>query len=97
MTSVVATCYLLGVSTRRMDKLVQSLGITGLSKSQVSVMARDLDEQVAAFRTRPLDAGPHRFAAADALQHKVREDHQVVSVASLVATGVNAVTARCWA
>ena len=40
LTSVVATCYLLGVSTRRMDKLVQALGITGLSKSQVSVMAR---------------------------------------------------------
>ncbi|GAA2160205.1 hypothetical protein GCM10009826_27000 [Humibacillus xanthopallidus] len=46
LTTVVATCYLLGVSTRRMDKLVRSLGITGLSKSQVSVMARDLDEQV---------------------------------------------------
>src|SRR3954466_12687110 len=43
LTSVVATCYLLGVSTRRMDRLVQSLGITRLSKSQVSVMARDLD------------------------------------------------------
>ena len=46
LTSVVATCYLLGVSTRRMDKLVQTLGITGLSKSQVSVMARELDEHV---------------------------------------------------
>jgi transposase-like protein len=64
---VVATCYLLGVSTRRMDKLVQSLGITGLSKSQVSVMAKDLDEHVADFRTRPLDAGPYTFVAADAL------------------------------
>ena len=50
-------CYLLGVSTRRMEKLVESLGITRLSRSQVSEMARDLDEQVAAFRTRPLDAG----------------------------------------
>jgi putative transposase len=49
LISVVATCYLLGVSTRRMDKLVQSLGITSLSKSQVSRMAADLDEQVAAF------------------------------------------------
>jgi hypothetical protein len=55
LTSVVATCYLLGVSTRRMDKLVQALGITGLSKSQVSVTARDLDEHVASFRSRPLD------------------------------------------
>ena len=50
LTSVVATCYLLGVSTRRMNKLVQSLGITGLSRSQVSVMARDLDALVADFR-----------------------------------------------
>jgi transposase-like protein len=55
LISVVATCYLLGVSTRRMDKLVQSLGIDGLSKSRVSRMAADLDEQVAAFRTRPPD------------------------------------------
>ena len=58
LTSVVATCYLLGVSTRRMEKLVGSLGITRLSRSQVSEMARDLDAQVEAFRTRPLDAGP---------------------------------------
>ena len=59
LTTVVATCYLLGVSTRRMDKLVQSLGITGLSKSQVSVMAKELDAHVEEFRTRPLaDAGP---------------------------------------
>ena len=56
LTSVVATCYLLGVSTRRMEKLVESLGITRLSRSQVSVMAADLDAQVADFRTRPLDA-----------------------------------------
>jgi transposase-like protein len=90
LTSVVATCYLLGVSTRRMDKLVQTLGITGLSKSQVSVMAKDLDEQVAAFRTRPLDEGPYTFVAADALMMKVREDSRVVKVAVMVATGVNA-------
>ena len=45
------TCYLLGVSTRRMDKLVETLGITRLSKSQVSVMAKELDEQVESFRT----------------------------------------------
>ncbi len=60
LTSVVATGYLLGVSTRRMDKLVQSLGITSLSRSQVSEMSKDLDAQVTAFRTRPLDAGPTR-------------------------------------
>src|SRR5829696_823225 len=55
LTTVVATCYLLGVSTRRMQKLVESLGITRLSKSQVSEMARDLDAQVTDFRHRPLD------------------------------------------
>jgi putative transposase len=90
LTSVVATCYLLGVSTRRMEKLVGSLGITRLSKSQVSAMAADLDEQVAAFRTRPLDAGPYRFVAADALVLKVREAGRVVNVHALVAVGVNA-------
>ena len=91
LTSVVATCYLLGVSTRRMDKLVQTLGITGLSKSQVSVMARELDEHVEQFRTRRLeDAGPFTFVAADALVLKVREGGRVVAVHVLVATGVNA-------
>jgi transposase-like protein len=91
LISVVATCYLLGVSTRRMDKLVQSLGITSLSKSQVSRMAADLDAQVAAFRTRPLgDAGPFTLVAADALTMKVREQGRVVNAVVLVATGVNA-------
>ena len=88
LTSVVATCYLLGVSTRRMDKLVQSLGITGLSKSQVSEMAKDLDGHVEQFRTRRLD-GPFTFVAADALVLKVREGGRVVGVHALVATGVN--------
>ncbi|MCK6040345.1 transposase, partial [Klebsiella quasipneumoniae] len=59
LITVVADCYLAGVSTRRMDKLVKTLGIDSLSKSQVSRMAQDLDEQVAAFRHRRLDeAGP---------------------------------------
>jgi putative transposase len=90
LTTVVATCYLLGVSTRRMEKLAESLGITRLSKSQVSEMARDLDEQVAQFRHRRLDAGPYTFVAADALVLKVREGGRVVGVHALVATGVNA-------
>jgi putative transposase len=49
LTTVVATCYLLGVSTRRMEKLVETLGITRLSKSQVSTMAAELDSQVASW------------------------------------------------
>jgi transposase-like protein len=90
LTTVVATSYLLGVSTRRMEDLVKTLGITGLSKSQVSEMAKDLDEQVEQFRTRPLDQGPYTFVAADALTMRVREGGRVVKVAVLVATGVNA-------
>jgi transposase-like protein len=90
LVTVVATSYLLGVSTRRMEKLVATLGIDRLSKSQVSEMAKDLDAQVEAFRTRPLDAGPYTFAAADALVLKVREAGRTVNVHALVATGVNA-------
>src|SRR3954454_6298936 len=89
LTTVVATCYLLGVSTRRMEKLVDTLGITRLSKSQVSTMAQELDAQVADFRHRPLDAGPYTFLAADALVLKVREGGRVVNVHALVAVGVN--------
>jgi putative transposase len=90
LTTVVATCYLLGVSTRRMNKLVGALGITGLSRSQVSTMAADLDAQVEAFRTRPLDASPYVFVAADALTMKVREGGRTVNTHVLLATGVNA-------
>ncbi len=87
LVSVVATSYLLGVSTRRMEKLVETLGITRLSKSQVSQMAKDLDGQVEAFRTRPLDAGPYTFVAADALVLKVREGGRTLSSRSGIGRG----------
>ncbi|MFN3708376.1 transposase, partial [Microcella sp.] len=91
MITVVADAYLAGVSTRRMDKLVKTLGIHSLSKSQVSRMATDLDEHVTEFRTRPLsDAGPFTFVACDALTMKVREGGRVINTVVLVATGVNA-------
>jgi putative transposase len=90
LVTVVATSYLLGVSTRRMEKLVGALGIDRPSKLKVSEMAEDLDEQVAAFRSRPLNAGPYTFVAADALVLKVREGGRTVNVHALVATGVNA-------
>jgi putative transposase len=90
LITVVADCYLAGVSTRRMDKLVKTLGIDSLSKSQVSRMAADLDEHVEQFRHRPLgDAGPFTFVAADALTMKVREGGRVVNAVVLLATGVN--------
>jgi putative transposase len=90
LISVVATSYLLGVSTRRVEKLVEQLGIAGLSKSQVSQMAKQLDDQVAAFRNRPLDTDPYTFVWFDALTQKVRDNGRTVIVHALVATGVNA-------
>ena len=90
LVSVVATSYLLGVSTRRVEKLVGQLGIAQLSKSQVSEMAKSLDEQVEAFRSRPLDAGPYTFLWLDALTQKVREHGRTVIVHALIAVGVTA-------
>lgn len=90
LASVVATSYLLGVSTRRVEKLAASLGVTGLSKSQVSAMAAELDEVVEGFRSRPLDRGPYTFVWIDALTQKVREGGRTVNVHCLIATGVNA-------
>ncbi|WP_347042662.1 IS256 family transposase [Brachybacterium nesterenkovii] len=90
LITVVADCYIAGVSTRRMDKLVKTLGIDGLSRSQVSRMASELDQQVKTFRHRPLgEAGPFTFVAADALTMKVRDGGRVTSAVVLVATGVN--------
>jgi transposase-like protein len=89
LVSVVATSYLLGVSTRRVEKLAESLGIKSLSKSQVSELAKSLDGAVGQFRSRPLDAGPYRFVQADALTLQVREGGRTVLVHGLVATGVN--------
>jgi putative transposase len=89
LISVVATAYLLGVSTRRVEKLAETLGVTQLSKSQVSDMAKHLDARVAEFRNRPLDQGPYTFVWLDALTQKVREGGRVVNIACLVAVGVN--------
>ncbi len=90
LISVAATAYLLGVSTRRVEKLAGSLGATQLSKSQISAMAKHLDDQVTAFRNRPLDAGPYAFVWVDALTLKVREQGRIINVHALVAVGVNA-------
>jgi transposase-like protein len=86
---VVAEAYVRGVSTRRVEGLVEALGIASLSKSQVSELAKDLDEMVCDFRNRPLDAGPYTYVWADALTMKVREGGRIVNVACLLAVGVN--------
>ena len=101
--TVVADCYVGGVSTRRMaprmhasrishpgPQLVKTLGINSLSTSQVSRMAESLDEHVEQFRHRPLDeAGPFTFVSAAALTMKVREGGRVINPVMLLATGVN--------
>ena len=87
LLAVVQEAYVLGVSTRRVDELVQSLGITGISRSEVSRICAALDAEVATFRNRPLaEAYPYVFF--DATYLKVREAGRVVSMAALVATGV---------
>jgi transposase-like protein len=90
LISVVAASYLLGVSTRRVEKLAGTLGITSLSKSQVSELSKSLDGAVEQFRSRPLDAAPYRFVQADAMTVRVREGGRTVLVHALIATGVNA-------
>jgi transposase-like protein len=94
LATVVATSYLLGVSTRRVEKLAEPLGVTKLSTSQVSVMAAELDEMVAGFRSRPLDAGPYAFIWIDALTQKVREGGRTLNVHALIATGSMRAAAR---
>jgi putative transposase len=90
LVQVVADCYLAGVSTRRVDKLVQQLGLDGISKSQVSELAKSLDETVEGWRSRPLDASPYTYVWIDALTQKVREGGRIVNVAVVHAVGVNA-------
>lgn len=90
LVSVIAQAYLAGVSTRRVEGLVQTLGIERLSKSQVSVMAKSLDGMVDEFRHRPLDAGPYTYLWIDALTQRCREGGRVVNVCTAIATGVNA-------
>jgi putative transposase len=90
LVAVVAECYVRGVSTRRVEGLVQTLGIESLSKSQVSRMAKELDVEVAAFRNRPLDGGPYTYVSMDAMTQKVREGGRIVNVAVVIAVGVNA-------
>lgn len=84
--TAIATAYLAGVSTRRVDKLAKALGIDGISKSQVSRIAAELDGKVQAFRERKLER-PTPYVWLDAVAIKVREQGRVVSVAVVIAIG----------
>ncbi len=88
--SVIADAYLAGVSTRRVEKLVQQLGVERMSKSQVSRLAKSLDGIVEDFRTRPLDGAPYAYVTLDALVVKCREGGRTVNVCVVHAVGVNA-------
>jgi len=90
LVAVVAESYVLGVSTRKVEDLVQTLGIARLSKSQVSDLAQSLDATVASFRERPLDGGPYPYVWLDAIALRCREGGRTVHVAALIAVGVNA-------
>jgi len=89
LLAVIQQAYIEGVSTRRVEDLVQALGCDGISKSEVSRICQALDAQVQAFRERPLDQGPYVYVWLDALTQKVREGGRVVNVAVVVATAVN--------
>ncbi len=90
LAAVVCQAYVEGVSTRRVDDLVRAMGIEGISKSEVSRMAQELDHVVAEFRNRPLDAGPYRYLWIDGVTQRVREGGRVVNVTAVIATAVNA-------
>jgi transposase-like protein len=90
LLAVVQQAYVEGVSTRRVDTLVKSLGCEGISKSQVSRICQALDATVDSFLGCPLDSGPYPYLWLDALTQKVREDGRIVNVSVVVATAVNA-------
>jgi transposase-like protein len=87
LSAVVQEAYVQGVSTRRIEDLVQALGMTGISKSQVSRLCQELDAEVERFRTRPL-SGPYPYVWWDATFVKVRQHGRVVSMAVVIAIGV---------
>jgi len=86
--AVVVEAYVKGVSTRKVDDLVRALGIDGISRSEVSRICKVLDEEVKTFLQRPIE-GEHPYVWLDATFHKVRQDGRVISVATVVAIGVN--------
>jgi putative transposase len=89
LTAVIQEAYIQGISTRSVDELVKALGMTGISKSQVSRLCEEIDERVRAFLDRPIE-GDWPYLWIDATYVKVRQAGRIVSVAVIVAVGVNA-------
>ena len=88
LTAVIQEAYIQGISTRSVDDLVKAMGLDGISKSQVSRLCTEIDERVNAFLDRPIE-GDWPYVWLDATYVKVRRDHHIVSVAVIVAVGVN--------
>ncbi len=88
LTAVVQEAYVQGVSTRSVDDLVQAMGMTGISKSQVSRLCAEIDDKVKAFLSRPIE-GDWPYLWIDATYVKVRQNGRIVSVAIIVAVAVN--------
>jgi putative transposase len=88
LAAVVQEAYVHGVSTRKVDELVKALGMGGISKSRVSELCKELDEEVERFRSRPL-GGPYPYVWLDATYVKSRQDGHVASTAVVIAVGVN--------
>jgi putative transposase len=88
LTAVIQEAWIQGVSTCKVDDLVQALGMTGISKSQVSALCQDIDTRVLSFLERPLD-GEWPYLWLDATYIKVRQNGRIVSIAAIIATGVN--------
>ena len=88
LVAVIQEAWIGGVSTRRVDELVQAMGLSGISKSQVSKLCKDIDERVNAFLNRPID-GDWPYLWLDATYLKVREGGRIVSVAAIIAVAAN--------
>lgn len=88
LVAVIQEAWINGVSTRKVDELVQAMGMTGISKSSVSKLCKDIDERVNAFLKRPL-SGDWPYLWLDATYLKVREGGRIVSVAAIIAVAVN--------
>jgi putative transposase len=88
LTAVIQEAYVQGVSTRSVDDLVKAMGMSGISKSQVSRLCGEIDEKIATFLNRPLE-GDWPYIWLDATYLKVRQDGRIVSVAVIIAVGVN--------
>lgn len=93
LLAVVQQAYVEGVSTRKVDELLQAMGLTGIDKSTVSRICKSLDDVVVEFRNRPL-TGRYPYVWLDATYLKVRQNHRIVSLALVIAIGVNEVGER---